>query len=244
MSIFIAWGNSQQSYPFPHLPAELLTEKLRQAPPAQPRLQQRYCCRWVAHFLLWQLAKMAKIPTALLADIQYSSTQRPHFATPNIDFNLSHSGEWVAVILKVGEGTKESAVGIDIEFPQRERDYTALLAHFASPQEQQWFSQQPDKKTAFYQIWCLREALLKSQGVGIAKLSEVEHLADEYRLHTLHAPQGEAFFTAELPFYLACFANDRLEPNHTFCWNGEALQPSQLRQKISYQTYHKVVKLP
>ncbi|MFZ7256042.1 4'-phosphopantetheinyl transferase family protein [Avibacterium avium] len=236
MSIFITWGNIHQPYPFEQIPTALLTPKLRQAPPEQPRLLQRYRCRWVAHFLLWQLLKTAKISTALLADIQYSPTQRPHFPKPNIDFNISHSGDWVAVILKVDEKNEnQSAVGIDIEFPQKERDYAALLDHFAPEQEQQWFAKQADKKTAFYRIWCLREALLKSQGVGIVKLSEVDHKAESLQLFSAYCPQGEAIFTQELPFYLAVFANEALATAHYFYWSDEGLIPTELRQKICYK---------
>lgn len=201
MSIFIAWGNIQQAYPFSQIPTELLSYKLRQAPPEQPRLLQRYRCRWVAHFLLWELLKTAQISTALLADIQYSPTQRPHFPKPNIDFNISHSGDWVAVMLKVNEKNEnQSAVGIDIEFPQKERDYAALLGHFAPEQEQQWFTKQPDKKTAFYRIWCLREALLKSQGVGIVKLSEVDHQQRTCNYFQPIARKGKPYLRKNCPF--------------------------------------------
>ncbi|MFU2078104.1 4'-phosphopantetheinyl transferase family protein [Avibacterium endocarditidis] len=243
MSIFIAWGNIHQFYPFEQIPTALLTPKLRQAPPEQPRLLQRYRCRWVAHFLLWQLLKTAKISTALLADIQYSPTQRPHFPKPNIDFNISHSGDWVAVMLKVNEKNEnQSAVGIDIEFPQKERDYAALLGHFAPEQEQQWFARQFDKKTAFYRIWCLREALLKSQGVGIVKLSEVDHQAENLQLFSAYCPQGEAIFTQELPFYLAVFANETLATAHYLYWNDKSLISTELRQKICYKVNRTLTK--
>ena len=45
------------------------------------------------------------------------------------------------------------------------------MAHFAPQAEQEWFAKQPDADLAFYRCWCLREAVLKSQGVGIVKLS-------------------------------------------------------------------------
>ena len=45
------------------------------------------------------------------------------------------------------------------------------MAHFAPQAEQEWFAKQPDTEQAFYRCWCLREAVLKSQGVGIVKLS-------------------------------------------------------------------------
>lgn len=233
MSIFIAWGNTQQSCPLSKIPSHLLTEKLRQPPPKQTRLLRRYRCRWLAHFLLWELLKTAKISTALLKQVYYTETHRPQFVEQNVDFNISHSGDWVAVMLKVGES--QSAVGIDIEFPQKERDYQSLLTHFASTQELDWFRKQLNKQEAFYRIWCLREALLKSQGVGIAKLSEVEHQAENLLLYSEHCPKGIAMFTHELPFYLAFFANEEMNDAHYFSWNGEQLQETQLLHKIIYK---------
>ena len=50
------------------------------------------------------------------------------------------------------------------------------MAHFAPQAEQEWFAKQLDEEQAFYRCWCLREAVLKSQGVGIVKLSSVVHL--------------------------------------------------------------------
>lgn len=233
MSIFIAWGNTQQPCPLDNIPLELLTKRLRKPPPQPIRLLKRYRCRWLAHFLLYELLKTANISTALLKQIHYTENHRPQFINPQIDFNISHSEDWVAVILKVGKN--QSTVGIDIEFPQKERDYNTLLKHFSNIQELEWFTKQSDKQSAFYRIWCLREALLKSQGVGIAKLSEVEHQVDNFFLYSNHCPQGEAIFTNELPFYLAFFANDKINDIHYFSWNGEQLQQMQLKQLLRYR---------
>ena len=56
--------------------------------------------------------------TALLGQIYRTQSGRPQFPVENIDFNISHSGDWVAVLLHINESEK-SAVGIDIEFPKK-----------------------------------------------------------------------------------------------------------------------------
>ena len=84
---------------------------------------------------------------------------------------------------------KKSAVGIDIEFPKK-RNFSALMAHFAPQAEQEWFAKQPDTEQAFYRCWCLREAVLKSQGVGIVKLSSVVHLPERLQIFSDYCPKG------------------------------------------------------
>ncbi|STO91832.1 4'-phosphopantetheinyl transferase [Canicola haemoglobinophilus] len=140
MAIFVAWGNIQQPYPFEIIPLHLLNEQLTHLKSTYKPVQQRYYCRRLAHFLLWQLLQKAEIDTALLGSIQRSFSNRPYFLADNIDFNISHSDDWVAVVLQVEEPHEKSAVGIDIEFVKKNRNYTALLQHFAAPQELVWFN--------------------------------------------------------------------------------------------------------
>ena len=76
------------------------------------------------------------------------------------------------------------------------------MAHFAPQAEQEWFAKQLDEEQAFYRCWCLREAVLKSQGVGIVKLSSVVHLPERLQIFSDYCPKGELIFTDELPFIL------------------------------------------
>lgn len=234
MAIFVAWGNTQQPYPFETIPLHLLNEQLTHLKSTYKPVQQRYYCRRLAHFLLWQLLQKAEIDTALLGSIQRSSSNRPYFLADNIDFNISHSDDWVAVVLQVEEPHEKSAVGIDIEFVKKNRNYTALLQHFAAPQELVWFQQKPCEER-FYQIWCGREALLKSQGIGIVKLSEVQHKPEELLLYSDYCPTGKLIFTTELPFYLALFYHQHIEKAQYFAWQNNQLMPQQLTQIIEYQ---------
>jgi len=71
------------------------------------------------------------------------------------------------------------------------------MAHFAPQAEQEWFAKQLDEEQAFYRCWCLREAVLKSQGVGIVKLSSVTHLPEQLQIFSDYCSKGELLFTAD-----------------------------------------------
>ncbi|QLB12432.1 4'-phosphopantetheinyl transferase [Bisgaardia hudsonensis] len=234
MTVLVAWGNIQDEYPLHLIPQELLTEKLLFLPNDSFRAKQKYQCRWVAHFLLWELFKKAEINTALLSQIFLTEKERPRLPIAHIDFNISHSDNWVAVVLQIKDKKQKSAVGIDIEYPKKSRKFTALLTQFASAKEKEWFNQQQNVNDAFYRIWCLREAILKSQGVGIAKLSEVQHYPDKFLINSEHCPEGELIFTTELPFYLAIFAKDNCENLQFFNWCKGTLSEIKLFKKIKY----------
>ena len=235
MTTLIAWGNIHTPFPFHDIPADLIPANLLTLSHGNPRMEQRWQCRRLAHFLLWQLLKTAEKPTALLGQISRTETDRPQFPFSDFDFNISHSGDWVAVILHISPPGEKSAVGIDIESPSKERPYLALLEHFASAEEINWFQQQTNPKSAFYRIWCLREAVLKSQGGGIAKLSEVTHQPETLHIFSAHCTRGQLCFTDELPFYLAYFVNQTpIKSPYFWTWDGEHLQPQRLVHKIHY----------
>ncbi|OOF38519.1 4'-phosphopantetheinyl transferase [Rodentibacter rarus] len=233
MTTFIAYANIHQPYPFHDIPTEQVPEQLLVSTTQQERVQQRHQCRRLAHFLLWQLLKRAGRDTALLGNIQRTKSGRPYFPYEGIDFNMSHSADWVAVILSINP-KGQHAVGIDIEFP-KSRDFPALMAHFAPQEEVAWFEQQTNGESAFYRCWCLREAVLKSQGVGIVKLSEVRHLPYEKKIFSQHCPPGELFFSETLPFYFAAFTNQRQNQPHFFGWEGKTLIPQKLSPIIRYE---------
>lgn len=235
MSTLIAYSHIQQAYPFEQVAQSFYQQRGELPLSDSPRVRQRFECQKLAHFLLAQLAKVAGISTALLAQIYRTPSGRPQLPTPNIDFNISHSDNWVAVMLNVAP-TAQSAVGIDIEFIKRQRNYHALLSHFASPLEQQWFAQQPDAEQAFYRIWCGREAMLKSQGVGIVKLSEVQHFPEQLILRSAYCPAGELLFSDQFPFYLAAFGEQSAVQNlRFFMWENQQLQAISVNKKLIYR---------
>ncbi|MGQ0285799.1 4'-phosphopantetheinyl transferase family protein [Pasteurellaceae bacterium 22721_9_1] len=232
MATFIAYANIQQSYPTDLVP-ELFWGNKQRVASSNPRVKQRSECQKLAYFLLHQLCERAQVDTSLLNQVYRTASGRPQFPLTHMDFNISHSDNWVAVILSIDE--KPNAVGIDIEFAKKSRNYTALLQHFASQSEQKWFAQQDNPEVAFYRIWCLREAILKSQGVGIVKLTEVEHYPTHQQLYSSHCPQGELLFVDDLPFYLAAFTTEGKSTDiHCFHWRDDTLMPTHLPHALHY----------
>lgn len=202
------------------------------------RLQQKWHSRRLAYFLLHLLFEQNGLDLTLLQNIQKTKSGRPFVSHPNVDFNISHSGNWVAVIFSYSKQKK--AVGIDIEHPQKERRYLDLLNHFADPNEIAEindFTIQPHLgtlKQRFYLSWCLREAILKSQGVGIVKLSEVTQRLSTQQIHTTHSPQGELAFYHQLPCYLAYFA-EQGSSAELLQWQGGKLSPMPMLNPMIYQ---------
>ncbi|OOH90782.1 4'-phosphopantetheinyl transferase [Pasteurellaceae bacterium 15-036681] len=173
-------------------------------------LSTRQLSKWksrrMAHFLLHQLFERHNLDTTLLNQIHKTASGRPYVDHPQIDFNISHSGDWVAIILTVCQ--PKIATGIDIEHPQKTRRYLDLLNYYADEQEIKELASHSVLSTLphrFYLSWCLREAVLKSQGVGIVKLSEVAHSPSRLLIKTAYAPKGKLYFYHQLPFYLAYF---------------------------------------
>ncbi|AFU19630.1 4'-phosphopantetheinyl transferase family protein [Actinobacillus suis] len=199
--IEVVFAHYDEPIPLPFLPPAELSE----------RQLKRWKSRRTAHFLLTQLFEKYQLPLNLLDDIQRTQSGRPFVQHENIDFNISHSGEWVAVIFCYHKSKLQ--VGIDIEHPQKIRRYADLLRHYANAEEIEGllernhtpFTELADR---FYLSWCLHEAVLKSQGVGIVKLSEVQHLPLQRIVRSAYCPAGTLHFYHQLPFYLCYFYQD------------------------------------
>ncbi|MBE2896395.1 4'-phosphopantetheinyl transferase superfamily protein [Pasteurellaceae bacterium HPA106] len=211
-----------------YLPASLITELRKTV--ANNHLRQQ--CRVLAHFLLAYFLAQYHPSCAQLGTLRRTSTGRPYLAgVGNVDFNISHSGPWVAVGLLLS--ANQSAVAVDIEMP-KPRNFSKIIQHIASADEQAWFAQQKDKTRAFYQAWCLREAVLKSQGVGIAKLHSVHHAVQTHEIITPFALRGYARFYDHLPFYLALFNQGEALPVQAFEWQRGALHERAVKSAVGY----------
>lgn len=236
----VIWAN------LTHIPCDdrlrqYLPDHLRRVNTSQnQRVQQRDKSRILGYFLLAQLLDFFCLPKQLLTCITRTTSGRPYFAGHgNIDFNISHSGDWVAVILSFNRTFDQilspaKAVAIDIEHPQKSRDFDKLIQSYSLPKEYAWFNHQNDKVSAFYRTWCLREAVLKSQGAGIVQLKNVLHDPYQLQINTDYAPPGNLYWCEHLPFYLAYFIehaeNMRLS---IFEWQDKMLPTTSLT--IQYQ---------
>ena len=81
---------------------------------------------------------------------------------PGLDFNLSHSGPWVA--LAVGEGP----VGVDVEWFRPDLPMEKIAARHFTPEERRL----ADTPEGFLRIWTAKESYLKRLGKGLAGISD------------------------------------------------------------------------
>lgn len=81
------------------------------------------------------------------------------------DFNLSHAGEHVAVVVRRGP------VGIDLEHHREVRDKAGIVRRYFHPDEARAWEYWPaDRRdSAFFQLWSAREAAMKCAGLGLAQ---------------------------------------------------------------------------
>lgn len=79
----------------------------------------------------------------------------------NFEFNLSHSGEWVACAID------HHAVGIDIE--QMIDINMDIAKRFFTPREYENLIQRDpsEQRTYFYKLWTLKESYIKAVGKGL-----------------------------------------------------------------------------
>lgn len=76
-----------------------------------------------------------------------------------MDFNVSHSGDYVMLVVS------DKKVGCDIE-RIKDRNYSVARKYF-SESEKEWMAESDNMDLAFYRIWTARESYIKLTGEGI-----------------------------------------------------------------------------
>ena len=96
----------------------------------------------------------------LLKDLKFSEFKKPYF-DDCIDFNISHSGEFIiCAICLTGK------VGVDVEEikPLLPEEFKMYFSH----REWKEIEQSPDCLNSFYKYWTQKEAFLKAIGMGLS----------------------------------------------------------------------------
>ena len=81
-----------------------------------------------------------------------------------LDFNLSHSGDWLACAVTAG-----TAVGLDIEYCDPDRDVLKLAGRFFQAPEIAALQacSKAEQTARFYDYWTLKEARIKAGGAAL-----------------------------------------------------------------------------
>ena len=89
----------------------------------------------------------------------YSDNGKPNVVDSNVDFNVSHSADWV--VLAFGRNRN---IGVDIEKIKWGIDVCAIAVRYFSAEEQALIENANDKHTAFFQLWARKESYVKACG--------------------------------------------------------------------------------
>lgn len=105
---------------------------------------------------------------------------KPALANREIEFNVSHSGDLVALAF-----ANTTPVGIDVERRRTMRNPIALAQRFFSPDELAFVTAAGDVDDAFFSVWTAKEAIVKASGRGIAA-SDLRAFTVPFREKQLH----------------------------------------------------------
>ena len=128
----------------------------------------------ILRFHRWQDAQLSILGRLLLKkemtylgytidfeQLQYTEFNKPYFENTNIEFNISHSGNIVIIVI----ADKNEKIGIDIEKNQsiRVEDFENQMTN----KEVQIITNSPNETVAFYNYWTEKEAVIKANGSGL-----------------------------------------------------------------------------
>jgi 4'-phosphopantetheinyl transferase len=88
-----------------------------------------------------------------------------------ITFNMSHAQGRALIAVSKGQ-----EVGVDLERVRQDVEVAKLSERYFAPSEHAAIMQSPQEQhaTSFFRYWVAKEALLKTQGVGLRGLSQCE----------------------------------------------------------------------
>jgi 4'-phosphopantetheinyl transferase len=92
----------------------------------------------------------------------YSENGKPHVAETDVEFNVSHSGDWV--VLAFG---RNRAIGVDVERIRPEMDVMPVSSRYFTPDESVLIGRAEDRQAAFFHFWSRKEAYVKATGSGL-----------------------------------------------------------------------------
>jgi len=133
-------------------------------------------------------------------------------------FSLSHSRGWVACAV-----SSDTALGLDIETLDAERDVDAVGSAAFSEAESHWLSSRPavDKVADFYTLWTSKEALFKLMSVQENDTLAPEQVVARGRLRS--GSNWHARTWSQQGLAMTLCSRDRLQSAVRICLRGATL---------------------
>jgi 4'-phosphopantetheinyl transferase len=153
-------------------PALLTPERLAWLSDAEGGRAERF--RFPEHALRWRVAHvalrdcLAHATGCSPAEVVFTtdSTGKPQLAhAPQVQFNLSHSGD--VALVAIGEAIP---LGVDVELIKPVPEMRGVAeSHFANEERSAlWaFEDEQQRLAAFYRCWTRKEAYVKATGIGV-----------------------------------------------------------------------------
>ncbi len=131
---------------------------------------------------------MEKLHEPIPIDYVYDIHDKPDFADGSWHFNLSHSGEFVCLVID------KCPVGVDIQQMRPLKNYH-LAERFFSEKElakMETCANEAEKVECFYDIWVKKEAYAKLTGEGIGQTVglDTEDVSLQVSWHDFACPEG------------------------------------------------------
>ncbi|MBL8150806.1 MAG: 4'-phosphopantetheinyl transferase superfamily protein [Blastocatellia bacterium] len=127
------------------------------------RDRRRYaCCRgFLRKILSIYIGKKAEE-----IEFLYGEYGKPFLLGQPVEFNLSHSGNFLAFAITIG-----GKIGVDIELLREMSDIESIVKHYFAPQECQKFLSfsLEERMVAFFNCWTRKEAFIKATGKGLSE---------------------------------------------------------------------------
>lgn len=129
------------------------------------------------------------------------------FLSTGIEFNLSHSGDWLLIALAQDDDTDATAnttlprlgLGVDIERYRASTHIYPILNHYFSPIEAESLlalEGEDAQRQRFFDLWALKESYIKATGLGLAQ--SLKSFAFDLAPNSLLAVDDGVQQTAEL----------------------------------------------
>lgn len=135
------------------------------------------------------------ISEQILNNIKRNSFGKPFLPDHSIDFNVSHSGDYVVAVYSTRQ-----QIGIDVE--QNRTIDLSLYESIFHPQELA-FLQTEDSPNAFFEVWTKKESLLKAKGTGfqvdLAKVNIFDNSAAQSYFHKVPILGYTCFVCSSFP---------------------------------------------
>lgn len=163
-------------------------------PPALQEQNKRYV-QWkdklrhlFGKLLLRDALVQAGFGPECLEQLYYNEYNRPYLHD-SIDFNLSHSGDFIICAI-----TKGHKVGIDVEEIAAVdfSDFDIVM----TPEQWERIHAAPDPKRMFFTCWAIKESMIKAESSGMSLPLLQIHIKDNYVYY-----QDKVWYVQELPLH-------------------------------------------